>query len=141
MASPSPGEASSAAGGARAGRPEPPGEPLVPHGMSVVVNAPAVFRFTADACPERHLAAAGWLGADVGGAAPNDAGEILARHLVALMQRTGIPNGCGGVGYSASDAAALATGAWAQQRLIRNAPKPVDEATLGRLFANAMRYW
>jgi alcohol dehydrogenase class IV len=119
----------------------PPDEPLVPHGMSVVVNAPAVFRFTADACPERHLAAAGWLGADIGGAAPNDAGEILARHLVALMQRTGIPNGCGGVGYSASDAAALATGAWAQQRLIRNAPKPVDEATLGRLFANAMRYW
>ncbi len=119
----------------------PQGEPMVPHGMSVIVNAPAVFRFTADACPERHLDAARWLGADVGGATVADAGEVVATRLITLMQAAGIPNGVGGVGYVDGDAASLAEGAWAQQRLVRNAPKPVTEADLARLFGNAMRYW
>lgn len=119
----------------------PPEEALVPHGMSVIVNAPAVFRFTADACPERHTDAAGWLGANTCGCTAGDAGELVAQRLIELMQTTGIPNGVGGVGYGMADAASLAKGAWAQQRLIRNAPKTVDEDDLARLFGQAMRYW
>ncbi|KAA3652744.1 MAG: iron-containing alcohol dehydrogenase [Proteobacteria bacterium] len=119
----------------------PQDEPMVPHGMSVIVNAPAVFRFTADACPERHLDAARWLGADVAGAGAADAGEIVAQRLIALMQSTGIPNGVGGVGYVPEDVDSLAAGAWAQQRLIKNAPKTVTENDLAGLFQGAMQYW
>src|SRR5499427_5875779 len=97
-------------------RPEgyPKDEAMVPHGMSVIVNAPSVFRFTAEACPDRHLHGAECLGADARGAAPEDAGEILAKRLIALMRATGIPNGVSGVGYGERDVTALAEGAFAQ---------------------------
>src|SRR6478609_4935083 len=60
----------------------PDDHPLVPHGMSVILNAPAVFRFTASANPARHLQAAEALGASVAGAKEDDAGRILADRIV-----------------------------------------------------------
>jgi hydroxyacid-oxoacid transhydrogenase len=119
----------------------PKEEPMVPHGMSVIVNAPSVFRFTAEACPERHLSGAEWLGADTRGATGKDAGEVLAKHLVKLMRDTGIPNGISGVGYREDDVAALSEGAFAQQRLLTNSPRDIGRDDLGRLFRGAMRYW
>jgi alcohol dehydrogenase class IV len=124
-------------------RPEgyPGEEPMVPHGMSVIVNAPSVFRFTAETCPERHLQGAGWLGADMRGAAATDAAEVLAGHLIRLMRSTGIPNGISGVGYGEHDVDVLSEGAFAQQRLLTNAPRTIGRDDLGRLFRGAMRYW
>lgn len=119
-----------------------PGEgPMVPHGISVVVNAPSVFRAMATSSPDRHLAAAEALGADVRGAKPGDAGEILAAKLVEAMVATGIPNGIGGVGYGEAHIAALAAGAVAQRRLVDNAPRPVDDAAMRALFRGALAYW
>lgn len=137
------GMAYSVAGLVRDYRPEgyPQDEPMVPHGMSVIVNAPSVFRFTASACPERHIHGAACLGADVKGATAADAGEIVATQLIKMMKATGIPNGVGGVGYFEADIAGLTKGAWAQQRLITNAPREVSEGDLSGLYRGAMRYW
>ena len=137
------GMAYAVAGGVREFRAPgyPQQDPMVPHGMSVIVNAPSVFRFTADACPQRHMDAAAWLGADAGGSVLADAGDVLAQRLIALMQTCAIPNGIGGVGYHTGDIATLTSGAWAQQRLIRNAPKAVDEERLAALFHGALTYW
>jgi len=133
----------SVAGLVRDFRPDgyPKDEPMVPHGMSVIVNAPSVFRFTAEACPGRHLRGAEWLGADTRGAAEKDAGEVLAKHLIKLMRETAIPNGVSGVGYGEGDVAALSEGAFVQQRLLTNAPRDVGRGDLERLFRGAMRYW
>ena len=137
------GMAYSVAGLVRDFRPEgyPQDEPMVPHGMSVIVNAPSVFRFTASACPERHIHGAACLGAETTGASNEDAAEILAGQLIKMMKATGIPNGVGGVGYCDADVAALAKGAWAQQRLLTNAPREISESDLGNLYRGAMRYW
>lgn len=114
---------------------------MVPHGMSVIVNAPAVFRRLAAESPERHLAAAGWLGADTADATPTDAGEVLGNYLVDMMRATDMPNGLSGVGYDAGDIESLTAGAYPQQRLLKNAPVEISESLLGELFADAIRYW
>jgi alcohol dehydrogenase class IV len=119
----------------------PKEEPIVPHGMSVIVNAPSVFRFTSTACPERHLEASGWLGADGRGAGPEDAGELLSGQIISLMKATGMPNGLAGVGYGKADIPALSDGAYPQRRLFCNAPREISKDALGGLFEDAMAYW
>jgi hydroxyacid-oxoacid transhydrogenase len=119
----------------------PPDEPLVPHGMSVIVNAPSVFRYTAEACPERHLEGASLLGGDVRGAGEGDAGEVLASHLMKLMKATSMPNGLSGVGYAEGDVRALTGGTLPQQRLLSNAPRAMTEPVVDALFRGALSYW
>jgi hydroxyacid-oxoacid transhydrogenase len=119
----------------------PQHEPFVPHGMSVVLNAPSVYRFTASACPDRHLDAAQRLGADLRGATPADAGEVLAGQIIKFMQATRFPGGLGSIGFSERDVDALVDGAWPQQRVIKNAPREVSRDDLRELFRGAMAYW
>ncbi|MBF0353849.1 MAG: iron-containing alcohol dehydrogenase [Alphaproteobacteria bacterium] len=112
--------------------------PMVPHGISVVLNAPSAFRFTAQACPERHLDCAKALGATCEGQEP---GEALAQALIRLMQAAGLPNGLAALGYEEKDLDALAKGAATQPRLLNNAPLPVCEADLRAIFKNAQQLW
>ena len=114
---------------------------MVPHGMSVVLNAPSVYRFTGEAAPERHLEAARFLGADTRGADAKDAGEIVAAKLIEMMRAVNFPNGLNAVGYTDADAESLAERAFPQQRVIKNAPRDVTKSSLAELFKGAMKYW
>jgi hydroxyacid-oxoacid transhydrogenase len=119
----------------------PQHEPFVPHGMSVVLNAPSVYRFTAAACPDRHLEAAQRLGADMRGATPADAGEVLAGQIIKFMQATKFPGGLRAIGFSERDLDLLVEGTWPQQRVLGNAPRKVTRDDLRELFRGAMAYW
>jgi hydroxyacid-oxoacid transhydrogenase len=123
----------------------PPGyrskRPLIPHGMSVILNAPAVFRFTGPANPQRHLEAARLLGAEVTESRPEDAGEILAGAIIRLMRQTGMPNGLKDVGYGPGDVDALVAGTIVQHRVTKLSPRPASEAVLKQLFLNSMTIW
>ena len=114
---------------------------MVPHGMSVILNAPAVFRFTGCALPERHLKAASLLGADVSKASPDEAGEVLAQAIIALMKQTGMPNGLSAVGYTDADIPKLVEGTLPQHRVTKLSPRPADAEALAAMFKDAMRYW
>jgi len=115
--------------------------PLVPHGISVILNAPAVFRFTAAASPDRHLQAAEALGADVGNARAEDAGKILADRLVWYMQRLRTPNGLSAIGYTSADIPALVEGTLPQHRVTKLSPRSAGPEELARLFEDAMVAW
>jgi hydroxyacid-oxoacid transhydrogenase len=115
--------------------------PLVPHGFSVILNAPAVFRFTASANPTRHLQAAEALGADVSHARAEDAGKILADRITWFMQRLQTPNGLRAIGYSSSDIPALVEGTLPQHRVTKLSPRPAGPDELASLFEEAMVGW
>jgi hydroxyacid-oxoacid transhydrogenase len=119
----------------------PTESPIIPHGMSVVLNAPAAFRFTGSANPERHLEAARLMGAKVEGADVQDAGEILAAAVIDLMQKAGMPNGLGAVGYTEADVDTLVEGTLPQHRVTKLCPRPFTRDDLRRVFLDSLRLW
>lgn len=115
--------------------------PLVPHGISVIVNTPAVVRFTAPACPERHLRAATALGTNVSGADPGQAGQILADRVIEIMRKLNMPNGLAALGYTREDIPQLVAGTLPQHRVTKLSPRPAEESDLAKLFEDSLQIW
>jgi hydroxyacid-oxoacid transhydrogenase len=114
---------------------------MVPHGISVILNAPAVFRYTAVASPDRHLQAAEALGAPVAGVRASDAGRVLADRLTWFMERLRVPNGLKAIGYSRADIPGLVEGTLPQHRVTKLSPRPADREALEALFEDALVAW
>jgi len=115
--------------------------PLIPHGMSVILNAPAVFRFTASVNPQRHLQAARLMGVDMSDAKEEDAGELLACAIIEIMKKTGMPSGLKAVGFTPDDVDKLVEGTLPQHRVTKLSPRPADADDLKTMFLDAMAYW
>ncbi|EID53379.1 hydroxyacid-oxoacid transhydrogenase [Saccharomonospora xinjiangensis] len=117
----------------------PQDEPLVPHGESVALTAPAAFRFTFPTDPAKHLHAARVLAPS----APEqrDPREQLPSALTSLMLDIGLPNGLAGVGYTTSDVPSLVDGALKQQRLLAVAPRTVRDTDLEAILADSLENW
>ena len=117
----------------------PADHPMVPHGMAVSLTAPASFRFTFDADPERHVRAAEMLapGAD----RPKDDRDFLPSVLADLMRDIGIPNGLAAVGYGEADVPDLVEGTLKQQRLLATAPREVTEEDAAGILRDSLELW
>jgi hydroxyacid-oxoacid transhydrogenase len=117
----------------------PADEPLVPHGMAVSLTAPEAFRFTFDACPDRHLRAARLLEPDADSS--DDDASLLPDVLTRLMRDVGIPGGVAAVGYRESDVDDLVAGTVKQQRLLATAPRDATPDDIAKIFRRSMILW
>jgi hydroxyacid-oxoacid transhydrogenase len=116
----------------------PDDHPFIPHGHSVIVTAPAAFRFTYDAMPERHHHVANLLAQEtVSDPGPDTLPEIIRQ----LMKDIDAPLGVAELGYSEDDIPALVDGALKQQRLLAVAPKAVTEDDLHHIITASMTNW
>lgn len=119
---------------------QPPGypddHPFIPHGHSVIVTAPAAFRFTYDAAPERHHHVAELLHQ-----APiaTTGADVLPDVLRELMRDVGAPSGLEELGYEEADIPALVEGALKQQRLLVIAPKTPTADDLADILRASLR--
>jgi hydroxyacid-oxoacid transhydrogenase len=117
----------------------PQDEPMVPHGQSVALTAPAAFRFTFEAMPDRHLKAASLIAPDMDKL--NNPAEQLPAAIVNLMKDIEIPSGIGAVGFDKEDIPDLVEGAWKQQRLLSTCCREVHEQDLADIFAASIENW
>ena len=120
--------------------------PIIPHGVSVAVTAPAVFKFTAASNPDRHLAAAEVFGADISQVKRESAGEVLSEKLAEFLVGLGDqPRGLKALGFGASHIDELVEGTLPQRRVLMLAPSLSEEEgeereQLRGLFEEAMEY-
>jgi alcohol dehydrogenase class IV len=119
----------------------PGGEPIIPHGLSVVITAPPTFRWTYPVNPDRHLRAAQLLGGETSGLSSAEMPEVLPRTLLSLMRDTGIANGLAALGYGHADVPALIDGTLKQQRLLVNCPRDVGGGELRQIITDSFQYW
>jgi hydroxyacid-oxoacid transhydrogenase len=122
-------------------------EPLIPHGVSVAVTAPAVFKFTAASNPERHLAAAECFGVDVSSVKKESAGEVLSEALAAFLVKLGDqPRGLKYLGFKSEHINGLVEGTLPQRRVLSLAPGLTigdmenERIQVTQLFEEAMEY-
>jgi hydroxyacid-oxoacid transhydrogenase len=121
---------------------QPPGypvdHPFVPHGWSVIVTAPAAFRFTYPAMPERHHRVAELL---AGEKIEKPDEDTLPEILIQLMQDVGAPRGVRELGYDEDDIDDLVEGAMKQERLLVQTPREVSEDDLANILRESMENW
>ena len=121
---------------------QPPGypadHPFVPHGHSVIVTAPAAFRFTYEAAPERHHHVAELL---AGESLPDAGPDTLPDVVRQLMRDIDAPSGIAELGYTEDDVPALVEGALKQQRLLVIAPREPSADDLRHILTASMANW
>ncbi|HEV2578113.1 MAG TPA: iron-containing alcohol dehydrogenase [Acidobacteriaceae bacterium] len=114
------------------------GEFHLPHGLSNAVLLPAVFRFNAEASPERHADAAIALGATPQ-STPLRTALAGATQLEHLTRDCGVDIDLSRHGIDRGRIPHLASEAMTVQRLLRNNPREITQADAEFIYAQCFR--
>lgn len=120
--------------------------PIIPHGVSVAVTSPAVFKFTAPSNPDRHLQAAEAFGVDISNVKRESAGEVLAESLRRFLDDLGDqPAGLKQLGFGSEHIDDLVEGTIPQERVLMLAPNlarelQAEKEQLRGLFEDSLEY-
>ncbi|OBZ76079.1 Hydroxyacid-oxoacid transhydrogenase, mitochondrial [Grifola frondosa] len=126
--------------------------PIIPHGITVALSAPAVFQFTAPSSPERHREVlAIFRGTTITdpsiSAIPDNAiGAHLFEAIARFLDNLGVPRGLKAVGYTSADVSNLVEGTIPQRRVLDLAPGIGDVAGadgreyLTKIIENSLEY-
>ncbi|KLO19947.1 iron-containing alcohol dehydrogenase 1 [Schizopora paradoxa] len=102
--------------------------PIIPHGVSVALTGPAVFRFTSPSSPDRHREALsvflGTTSSDptISRIPDADVGAHLYEAIARFLDGLGVPRGLKAVGYTKDDVPMLVKGTLPQRRVLDLAP-------------------
>ncbi|KZT68677.1 alcohol dehydrogenase [Daedalea quercina L-15889] len=108
--------------------------PIIPHGVSVALSAPAVFQFTAPSSPSRHREALAIFhdttptDPSISSIPDSDIGAHLYESIARLLDDLGVPRGLQAVGYKKADVPKLVEGTIPQRRVLDLAPGIGDVA-------------
>lgn len=116
-------------------------EPMVPHGISVCLTAPAAFKLTAKVWPAKHKKAAELLGEDVDNLSDLEGAQKLSDAVAKLMKDIEIPNGLSALGYTKEDIPLIVEGTLKQTRLLSGTPFEVSKEILNLVAQESMFLW
>jgi len=102
--------------------------PIIPHGISVALTGPSVFRFTAPSSPSRHREALALFhhttpsDPSIARIPDESIGSALFDAIARFLDGLGLPRGLAAIGYSSNDLDRLVEGTIPQRRVLDLAP-------------------
>ena len=113
----------------------------MPHGFSVILNAPAVFRFTASVEPRAAYGKRRRRWEWMFPAATKRTRAHSAERITWFMQRLKTPNGLREIGYTPVRHSELVEGTLPQHRVTKLSPLPAGPEELSALFKMRWSRW
>ncbi|EGG04526.1 uncharacterized protein MELLADRAFT_44184 [Melampsora larici-populina 98AG31] len=118
-------------------------DPLIPHGLSVAITGPSVFRFTAPSSPERHREASDIFSplTDAEKRLPDsEIGDLIHDRIASFLSELGLPRGLSRLGYNHSHLPEMVVGTLPQKRVLDLAPGDLGEESLHKILEGAMSF-